>query len=47
MMHICNPSYVGTGDRRVMVQGQPQEKVNQTLSKKQPGCDGKLVTPAR
>jgi hypothetical protein len=33
-VHVCNPSYSGDRDRRIMVQGQPRQKVSKTPSQK-------------
>jgi hypothetical protein len=33
MVHACNSSYLGKGDKRIIVQGQPEKK-QVTLSKK-------------
>jgi hypothetical protein len=41
VVHTCNPSYSGGGDRRMMVQGQVnQAKVNEIISKNKPGVLG-------
>jgi hypothetical protein len=34
VIHVYNPCYLGGEDRRVVVQGQPSEKVSKTLSQK-------------
>jgi hypothetical protein len=32
--HSCNPNYIGGGDRRIVVQSQPQTKANPYLKNK-------------
>jgi hypothetical protein len=45
--HTCNPSYLGSGDRKVTVRGQPRQKVNKTLSQKiQPDVVCTAVIPS-
>jgi hypothetical protein len=39
MVHACNTSCSGSGDKRITVQDQPGKKVSKTLSQKQTGCD--------
>jgi hypothetical protein len=34
LVHICNPSYKGGRDRRIMVEGQPGQKVSKVLYQK-------------
>jgi hypothetical protein len=35
--HACKSSYSESGDSRIMLQGQPRQKVSKTLSQKQAG----------
>jgi hypothetical protein len=40
IVYTCNPSYLGGGDKKIMVGGQLRLQVSKTLSQKQAGCGG-------
>jgi hypothetical protein len=48
VVHTCNPSYVGSRNGRIRVQGQPEQKLVKPYLKKEAECGGTcLILPAR
>jgi hypothetical protein len=48
LAHACNPSYLGSRDRKIQVHGYPEQKVSKTLSisKNKPGMVVHLYNPS-